>query len=68
MTGSQFPNLFSPLEIRGLTLKNRIFSPAHGTSLGERGRVGDIIRVKVVGTRRMLRARVLGNQRVEVIR
>lgn len=34
----------------------------------ERGRIGDIIRVKVASSRRMLRARVLGNQRVEVIR
>jgi flagella basal body P-ring formation protein FlgA len=34
----------------------------------ERGRVGDIIRVKVAGSRRMLRARVLGDQQVEVIR
>ncbi len=36
--------------------------------VSERGRVGDIIRVKVTSSRRTLRARVLDNQRVEVIR
>ena len=34
----------------------------------QRGRIGDIIRVKVAASRRTLRARVLDNQRVEVIR
>lgn len=41
MTGAHFPHLFSPFEIRGLTFKNRIFSPAHGTSLGDHGVVGE---------------------------
>ena len=41
MAGPSFTHLFSPFEIRGLTFKNRIFSPAHGTSLGDNGRVGD---------------------------
>ena len=41
MAGPSFPHLFSPFEIRGLTFKNRIFSPAHGTSLSDNGRVGD---------------------------
>ena len=45
MAGPSFPHLFSPFEIRGLTFKNRIFSPAHGTSLGDNGKVGeDLIR------------------------
>jgi flagella basal body P-ring formation protein FlgA len=36
--------------------------------VSERGRVGDIIRVKVTSSHRTLRARVLDHQRVEVIR
>ena len=36
--------------------------------VSQRGRVGDVIRVKVTSSRRTLRARVLDNQRVEVIR
>ncbi len=31
---SAFPNLFAPMKLGNLTLKNRIFSPAHGTTLG----------------------------------
>ncbi len=38
---SAFPALFSPITIGGVTLKNRIFSPPHGTSLGSGGNVGD---------------------------
>jgi 2,4-dienoyl-CoA reductase-like NADH-dependent reductase (Old Yellow Enzyme family) len=38
---SPFPHLFSPVEIGGLTLKNRIFSPAHGTTLGRDGLVSE---------------------------
>lgn len=36
--------------------------------VSERGRVGDIIRIKVVSSRRTLRARVLDDQHVEVVR
>ncbi len=36
-----FPTLFSPITIGAVTLKNRIFSPAHGTSLSRGGLVGD---------------------------
>ena len=36
-----FPELFNPITIGGVTLKNRIFSPPHGTSLGSGGMVGD---------------------------
>ncbi len=35
-----FPNLFSPTEIRGKRLKNRLFLAAHGTGLAEDGKVG----------------------------
>jgi len=38
---AQFPHLFSPLQLRGQTVKNRLFSPPHGTSLVEDGKVGD---------------------------
>ncbi len=31
MTHPQFPHLFSPLTMRGVTLKNRIFSTGHMT-------------------------------------
>lgn len=37
---TQFPNLFSPLEIRGVEIRNRIFSTGHMTTLAERGRPG----------------------------
>ena len=36
----QFPNLFSPLTIRNVTVKNRIFSSAHGTMIAS-ARVND---------------------------
>ena len=36
-----FPNLFSPLEIRGKRFKNRLFLPAHGTGYADSGTVGD---------------------------
>ena len=38
---AQFPHLFSPLQLRGQTVKNRMFFPPHGTSLVEDGKVGD---------------------------
>ena len=38
---TSFPHLFSPLELRGQTVKNRLFFPPHGTSLVEDGKVGD---------------------------
>ncbi len=31
---SDFPNLFTPIELGSATIKNRLFSPAHGTTLG----------------------------------
>jgi 2,4-dienoyl-CoA reductase-like NADH-dependent reductase (Old Yellow Enzyme family) len=37
----QFPHLFSPLEIRGRALKNRIFSTAHQTYLARDGKPSD---------------------------
>ena len=37
---SQFPNLFSPLRVRNVTLKNRVFSSAHGTMIAA-GNVND---------------------------
>jgi len=36
-----FPNLFSPLTIRGTTFCNRIMSTGHGTSMATDGRVND---------------------------
>ena len=36
-----FPNLFSPLEIKGKRFKNRLFLPAHGTGYAESGTVGE---------------------------
>ena len=41
MTSERFPHLFSPLTIRGVTLKNRILSTGHETALVDRGRLGD---------------------------
>ncbi len=38
---SSFPHLFSPVDLGGLTIKNRLFFPPHGTSLVEDGKVGD---------------------------
>ena len=35
-----FPNLFSPLEIKGTRFKNRLFFAAHGTGYAEDGGVG----------------------------
>ena len=31
---TSFPNLFAPLRLGPTKIKNRIFSPAHGTTLG----------------------------------
>lgn len=36
-----FTRLFSPIALGTLELKNRLFNPPHGTSLGSRGVVGD---------------------------
>ncbi|MEE8204337.1 MAG: FAD-dependent oxidoreductase [Alphaproteobacteria bacterium] len=41
MTSAQFPHLFSPLELRGVTLKNRIFSTGHMTTLVSGGAPND---------------------------
>ncbi|MEJ0017801.1 MAG: FAD-dependent oxidoreductase [Acetobacteraceae bacterium] len=36
-----YANLFSPLQLRHLTLRNRVFSSGHGTGFGVGGVVGD---------------------------
>ena len=41
MSHPQYPHLFSPIEIRGKEIKNRVFVPGHNTSLSEGGRIGD---------------------------
>ncbi|MDP6708738.1 MAG: FAD-dependent oxidoreductase [Alphaproteobacteria bacterium] len=38
---SPFPHLFSPLKIRGLEIRNRIFTTGHDTNMAENGLVGD---------------------------
>ena len=38
-----FPNLFSPLAVGPVEIKNRIFSTGHDTNLAEDGRVGDAL-------------------------
>ncbi len=38
---ASFPHLFSPIALGPLELRNRLFNPPHGTSLGERGNVGE---------------------------
>ncbi len=38
-----FPNLFSPLDVGGLTLKNRVVFGPHGTTLGHDGKVSDAL-------------------------
>jgi 2,4-dienoyl-CoA reductase-like NADH-dependent reductase (Old Yellow Enzyme family) len=37
----RFPKLFSPLTLRGVTLKNRIFSTGHDTNLAAGGLIND---------------------------
>ncbi|MDE0346632.1 MAG: oxidoreductase, partial [Boseongicola sp.] len=41
MSEQPFPNLFSPVDIGDLTLRNRIVSTGHETHLNERGLIGD---------------------------
>ena len=41
MGNSQFPNLFSPLQLGDLKVKNRIVSTGHETHLNELGQIGD---------------------------
>ena len=41
MSHPQFPHLFSPIEIRGREIKNRVFVPGHNTALSEGGKIGD---------------------------
>ena len=41
MDKQPFPNLFSPIDIGGLALRNRIVSTGHETHLNDRGRIGD---------------------------
>ncbi len=36
-----FPHLFEPIDLGGHTVRNRLFFPPHGTSLGDQGVVGD---------------------------
>ena len=43
VTGSAFPNLFQPLKIRGATLKNRIMSTGHDTTLPTDGLVNEAL-------------------------
>ena len=37
MASTQFPNLFSPLTMRNVTIRNRIVSTAHATVLADNG-------------------------------
>ena len=39
--GVAFPHLFSPLEVRGVEIRNRIFSTGHDTNLTDRGLPGE---------------------------
>ena len=41
MRRSPFPHLFSPLDIGGITLKNRIVSTGHDTSMAHNGQISD---------------------------
>lgn len=41
MNASHFPNLFSPLQLGDLTVKNRIVSTGHETHLNECGQIGE---------------------------
>ena len=41
MSNAHFPNLFSPITIGGLQLRNRIVSTGHETHLNEGGRIGE---------------------------
>lgn len=41
MTHAEFPHVFRPLTLNGLSLRNRIFVPAHTTNLGEDNRPSD---------------------------
>jgi 2,4-dienoyl-CoA reductase-like NADH-dependent reductase (Old Yellow Enzyme family) len=41
LSSPQYPHLFSPIEIRGKEIKNRVFVPGHNTSLSEGGKIGD---------------------------
>lgn len=43
MNASQFPQLFAPLKIRGATLKNRIMSTGHDTTMPTDGCVNDAL-------------------------
>ncbi|WP_433705767.1 FAD-dependent oxidoreductase [Paraburkholderia sacchari] len=43
MNASLFPQLFSPLKIRGVTLKNRIMSTGHDTTMPTDGHVNDAL-------------------------
>ena len=41
MTAMQFPHLFSPLQVGSVTLKNRIFSTGHDTTMPTDGLIND---------------------------
>ena len=41
MTNPRFPRLFSPLTLRGVTIKNRIFSTGHDTNLAAGGLINE---------------------------
>ena len=41
MTGPGFPNLFSPLRIGGVTLRNRIVSTGHETAMADENGISE---------------------------
>src|SRR5690606_17503769 len=43
MTSASFPHLFSPLQVGPVTLKNRIFSTGHDTTLPTNGLINDAL-------------------------
>ncbi|MEO0910687.1 MAG: hypothetical protein AAFX96_10230, partial [Pseudomonadota bacterium] len=38
---TEFSKLFSPIQLGSTRVKNRIFNPPHGTTLGHHGQVTD---------------------------
>ncbi|MDP6946154.1 MAG: flagellar basal body P-ring formation chaperone FlgA [Myxococcota bacterium] len=54
-------------QVETVVRRGRVVARGSGEAI-ERGGVGDIIRIRVAQSRRILRARVLAKQRVEVIR
>ena len=54
-------------QVETIVRRGRVVARGSGEAI-ERGSIGDIIRIRVAQSRRILRARVLAKQRVEVIR